>query len=253
MKMRYVRCLCALVVCCLAGVLAAPVHAGVVIGSTRVIYPAQDREVTVKLTNEDVRSPVLVQAWIDDGNEKSTPDQLPVPFILTPPIFRMDPGKGQALRVKYLNDKSLPTDKESVFYLNVLEVPPKPKAVGGKASNLMQLAFRTRVKLFLRPKSLKGNVADAAGQLTWKLVTDGAGPALVAQNPSVYHVSFESVALWADGKEIHSDAPQMIAPGGTQRYRLKEFQPAAGAKSEVRFKSIDDYGQFLPHVAVIAS
>lgn len=192
-----------------------------------------------------------MQAWIDDGNEKSTPDQLHVPFLLTPPVFRIDPGKGQALRVSYLNDKSLPTDKESVFWVNVLEVPPKPKAVNSQQPNTLQLAFRTRIKLFFRPKDLKGNAADAPGQLRWKLATDGAEPALVAENPSAYYVSFESVSLVIDGKDIKSESPQMIVPGGTQRYPLKDFHPAAGAKLEVHFKSIDDYGQFVSHTAML--
>ncbi|RDS84385.1 phytochrome sensor protein [Dyella psychrodurans] len=251
--MHHVRSLCALAACCLASMFTVPVQAGVVLDTTRVIYPAQEREITVKLTNQDEKSPLLVHAWIDDGNEKSTPDQLHVPFLLTPPVFRIDPGKGQALRVTYLkdNDKPLPTDKESVFWLNVLEIPPKPKAVNGQQPNTLQLAFRTRIKLFFRPKGLKGNAADAPGQLRWKLVTDGAEPALVAENPSVYHVSFESVSLVADGKDIKSDTPQMIAPGGTQRYPLKDFHPANGAKLEVHFSSISDYGQFVPHTATL--
>ncbi|MFK2853984.1 fimbria/pilus periplasmic chaperone [Dyella humi] len=245
--------MCALAVCCLASMLTTHVHAGVVIDSTRVIYPAQQREITVKLTNQDEKSPLLVQAWIDDGNEKSTPDQLHVPFILTPPVFRIDPGKGQALRVTYLkdNDKPLPTDKESMFWLNVLEVPPKPKAVNGQQPNTLQLAFRTRIKLFFRPKGLKGNPTDAPGQLRWKLVADGAQPTLVAENPSVYYVSFESVSLVVDGKDIKSESPQMIAPGGTQRYPLKDFHSTNGAKSEVHFNSIDDYGQFVSRTAML--
>lgn len=234
-----------------AGIFAGRSEATVVIGGTRVVYPAQEREITVKLTNEDEKSPLLVQAWIDDGNEKSTPDQLHVPFILTPPVFRIDPGKGQALRVTYLKDKPLPTDKESVFWLNVLEVPPKPKAVNGQQPNTLRLAFRTRIKLFFRPKGLKGNAADAPAELRWKLVTDGGESVLVAENPSVYYVSFESVSLTVDGKDNKSDSPQMIAPGGTQRYTLKDFHAANGAKSEVHFSSIDDYGQFVLHTAML--
>jgi chaperone protein EcpD len=245
---RYVRML---LTCSMLSLLAASAHAGVVIASTRVIYPAQERQVTVQLTNDEKQFPLLIHTWIDDGNEKSTPDQLPVPFLLTPPIFRLDPGKGLALRISYLKDKLLPTDKETVFYLNVLEVPPKPKPVDGKESNTMQLAFRTRIKLFFRPKGLPGKSADAPGQLRWKLVTEGAEPALVAQNPSVYYVSFESVALAINGNEIKSETPQMIAPGGTQYFPLKDVHPTAGAKLEVRFNSIGDYGDFVPHTATL--
>ncbi|WP_323137570.1 fimbria/pilus periplasmic chaperone [Dyella subtropica] len=249
MKSHYFRYVCVLAAWCLACLSAAPARAGVVIDNTRVIYPAQQREVTVKLINEDKQSPLLVQAWIDDGNEKSTPDQLNVPFLLTPPVFRMDPGKGQALRVVYLKDRPLPADRESVFWLNVLEVPPKPKVAKGEESNTLQLAFRTRIKLFYRPEDLKGSAADAPSQLRWTLVTDGAGRALQAENPSAYHVSFESVALAVEGRDIKSEDVNMIAPHATQRFSLKEVNLTADAKLEVHFTSIGDYGELVTHAA----
>lgn len=233
----------------LAGVFAMPVQAGVVIERTRVVYPAQDREVTVQLTNDDEKTPILVQAWIDDGREKSAPDQLDVPFLLVPPVFRIDPGKGQSLRITYLKNKPLPADKESVFWLNVLEIPPKPKKVEGKPSNTMQLAFRTRIKLFFRPAGLKPAVADAPGQLRWKVVNDGEKRVLQAENPSPYYLSFESVALVVNGKEFKNHDPQMIAPGGTQSFPIDGLDIPAGAKAEVTFTTIDDYGSMAPRTA----
>ncbi|WP_205744365.1 fimbria/pilus periplasmic chaperone [Dyella sp. M7H15-1] len=216
-----------------------------------MIYPAQERQITVALTNDNKDLPILVQAWIDDGDEKSTPDQINAPFLLVPPMFRMEPGKGQSLRITYLQDKPLPTDKESVFWLNVLEVPPKPKAAKGEAKNTLQLAFRTRVKLFFRPKGLKGAVKDAPSQLNWKLLREGSKQVLQAENPSAYYVSFENVSLAVNGKEVKNDDPQMIAPGGTQRFVLEDIPLPVDTKSEVRFTSIDDYGQIVPHNAAL--
>ncbi|HGU2579500.1 TPA: fimbria/pilus periplasmic chaperone, partial [Escherichia coli] len=41
-----------------------PVHAGMVIFGTRIIYPAEQKEVMVQLMNQGNRSS-LMQAWID--------------------------------------------------------------------------------------------------------------------------------------------------------------------------------------------
>ncbi|WP_223346554.1 fimbria/pilus periplasmic chaperone, partial [Escherichia coli] len=41
-------------------------------------------------------------------------------------------------------------DRESLFYYNVREIPPK----SGKA-NTLQIALQTRIKLFWRPKALE--------------------------------------------------------------------------------------------------
>ncbi|RDS84386.1 hypothetical protein DWU99_10520 [Dyella psychrodurans] len=229
---------------CLMALFCAPVQADIVINGTRVIYPAKEREVTVQLTNDEKTDPRLVRAWIDDGDTSKTPDQIDVPFTLTPPMFRLDAGKGQALRVIYTKSdyhgKPLPADKESVFWLNVLAVPPKP---AGKASeNTVQFAFRTRIKLFFRPDGLAGQPDAAPRQLKWKLVSDGAAQALEVYNPSAYHISFSKIALVVDGKDIKSDAPPMLAPGSTGRYVLKDFSGKTDATSEVHFSAVDDYG-----------
>ncbi len=72
--------------------------AGVVVNGTRVIYPAQAREVTVQVDNVG-ESPALVQAWIDSGDANQTADTSDAPFVLTPPIARVEPGRSQALRL----------------------------------------------------------------------------------------------------------------------------------------------------------
>jgi chaperone protein EcpD len=140
--------------------------ASIVVDTTRVIYPLNNKEVAVRLTNKG-EAPKLVQAWIDDGDEKSSPEKIDVPFLVLTPIFRMEPSKGQVLRIRYTNSKAMPSDRESIFWLNVLEIPPKP-GVGVAEENYLQFSFRTRIKLFLRPSNLKGTAAKAADQITWK-------------------------------------------------------------------------------------
>ena len=240
-----------LVAACLMALVAPPVRADIVINGTRVIYFEKDREITVQLSNDEKTAPRLVRAWIDGGDVNKTPDQIDVPFTLTPPIFRLDAGKGQALRVIYTRSdyqgKPLPANKESVFWLNVLAVPPK---LAGKASeNTVQFAFRTRIKLFFRPEGMPGQADAAPGQLKWKLVADGAGQALEVTNPSAYHISFSKVALMQGDREIISDAPAMLAPGSTARYLLKGLTSAPSGAAEVHFSAVDDYGGAQDHSA----
>ncbi len=46
-------------------------QANVVVNGTRVIYPANNKDVIVQLLNNGA-DPSLVQAWIDDGDINST-------------------------------------------------------------------------------------------------------------------------------------------------------------------------------------
>lgn len=218
----------------------APATAGVVLNGTRVVYPAQAREVTVQLTNAG-ESPALVQAWIDAGDPDRAPEESAAPFVITPPISRVEPGRGQALRIIFAG-APLPDDRESVFWLNVLEVPPAPDA--GEQQNYLQVAFRSRVKLFYRPRGLEGVANEAPTDLQWSRV-DGA---LQLVNPTPYHVTIvELRALAADGSTLAKleEQGRMIAPGESVRW------PVGATANRVAFTTINDYGGRVEHSAAV--
>ncbi|MDQ0139727.1 fimbrial chaperone protein/chaperone protein EcpD [Cupriavidus necator] len=213
-------------------------QASVVIAGTRVIYRAQETEATIKLTNEG-KAPALTQAWIDTGDPKAAPSAIEAPFTVTPPVSRIDPGKGQTLRILYTGEP-LVQDRESVFWLNVLEIPPKPAAEDAGA-NTLQLAFRSRIKLFFRPDGLKGTADEAPASIRWRLVQAGGKPALEGSNPSAYHVSFAKIELTGGGKTGRFEEGGMIAPGETRTFPLTG-EIAPGPDARVRFHTINDYG-----------
>lgn len=138
--------------------------ANIVVNGTRVIYPEKNNETIVQLINNG-NDPALVQSWIDDGDINSTPETANVPFLLSPPVVKVSGNDGQQLRIKKL-PASLPTDRESVFYLNILDIPPTPEHLQGK--NTMQLAIKTRIKLFYRPNHLQAGVEQALEQIEVK-------------------------------------------------------------------------------------
>ena len=217
--------------------------AGVVITGTRVIYPADQKEVTVKLNNNGTQ-PALMQAWIDTGSVESTPTSSKAPFLLSPPVARIDPTKGQSLRVLFTG-AALPQDKESVFWLNVLEIPPKPEA--GADLNTLQMAFRSRIKLFYRPTGLAGTASEAIEQVQWQLVTarDGQGLALRAFNPSAFHVSLVELDLVSGSQRARSE-DGMVGPGQTRHFPLPTLKTRPAPGAQVEFSAINDYGALIP-------
>ncbi|MFZ3387540.1 MAG: fimbria/pilus periplasmic chaperone [Buttiauxella gaviniae] len=199
--------------------------ASVVITGTRVIYPADAKEVTVKVNNKGAK-PVLIQSWIDNGDTKAKPENISVPFILTPPINRVEPDKGQTLRLSYTG-ASLPTNKESVFWLNVLEIPAKT-AQQDNTSHL-QMAFRSRIKLFFRPSGLSGNANEAPKLLTWSATAGG----VQATNPTPFYVSLVFVTV--NGNVVEG---QMVAPGENRKLTL----PGVKVGNKVSYGFVNDYG-----------
>jgi P pilus assembly chaperone PapD len=213
--------------------------ASVVIAGTRVVFPAANGEVTVRLSN-DGSQPALVEAWIDAGDPNSTPDSAKVPFLITPPLVRMNAGKGQSLRIVYTG-QPLPTDRESLFWLNVLEIPPKPSAKPGEEQNTLQFAVRSRLKLFFRPAQLVGESNAAAQQVTWKVVADGAGYALEAHNPTPYYITFSKLSLSVGGA-VYAPDNGMVAPLSSLHLPVKNLARVPAAGTVVEYTTINDFG-----------
>jgi P pilus assembly chaperone PapD len=222
-----------------ASLFAGTANASVLIAGTRVVFPAQDGEVTVRLSNDN-NHPALVEAWIDDGDPKSTPDKVNVPFLITPPLFRMEAHKDQNLRI-IATAAQLPADRESLFWLNVLEIPPKPTTEEAGGANILQFAIRSRLKLFYRPPHLPGDAQTAPGQVTWKAVADGQGYALEVRNPTPYHVTILKSSLDVGGKSFITDSG-MVDPFGSLRLKVKDLTSAPATGTAVTFEIVNDYG-----------
>ncbi|HHH1368275.1 TPA: molecular chaperone [Yersinia enterocolitica] len=205
------------------------VQASVVISGTRVIYAEKQKEVTVKVNNMG-SGPVVLQSWIDSGDVNALPETLKVPFILTPPINRVEPNKSQTLRISYTGG-ALPVDKESVFWLNVLEIPAKVDSASKQ--NYLQMAYRSRIKLFFRPAGLVGNANEAAKSLVWTKVPGG----LKATNPTPFHISLVTVGVNGGGKKSQVEG-QMISPKNSLTFSF----PGGGSGSTVDFEFVNDYG-----------
>lgn len=220
-------------------------HAGTQLNGTRVIYPAGEREVSVSLVNNDA-SPRLLQAWVDSGDPSEKPENSKAPFVITPPMSRVDPGKGQTFRLMYTG-APLPQDHESVFWLNVLEIPPKPKAASGDNNDYLQFAVRTRIKIFFRPKGLTGNPISAIDQLSWRVTKDAKGYVAECTNNAPFNVSFSDVSF--------KNAPPnpSIAKGGMCPALGKTTFAITGtpdsAEGKLTLTAINDFGGFESHEA----
>lgn len=176
--------------------------ANIVINGTRVIYPEKNKEVVVQLINNG-DAPALVQSWIDDGDLNSTPETANVPFLLSPPVIKVNANNGQQLRIKKLA-AHLPKDRESVFFLNVLDIPPTPEHL--QNVNTVQLAIKSRIKLFYRPSTLPGTLESALSSL--KLIAEKDRFRLV--NDSPFHITVANIENSAKQKLLAESL--MIAP-----------------------------------------
>lgn len=202
-------------------------HAAVQVQATRVIYDAKSASAAVTLSNKSTL-PYMVQTWLDAGNESAAPQDLPM--VITPPLMQLAPGEQAVVRTIYAGS-GLPDDQESLLWINVQEIPPT-----AESDNVLQVAIRTRIKLFYRPIGLDKTLDEAARSLQWRLDDQS----LEVHNGSPMHITFshlQGLATAGIGNEIDLD---MIAPGQTLSVPLSKLK-LNNAKS-LRFGYINDYG-----------
>ncbi len=103
------------------------------------------KEASINITNPD-NGPYLIQSWIDVQDEQSGK----APFIITPPLYRLDGGQKNLERIVMAG--SLPQGQESLFWLSIKAIPSASKQM-----NSLQIAVKTRIKLIYRPETLRAS------------------------------------------------------------------------------------------------
>ncbi|WIV86899.1 fimbrial biogenesis chaperone [Proteus appendicitidis] len=192
-----------LIVFLMALILPTSVFANIIINGTRVIYYEGTDSVNLQLTNNgDLAS--LVQSWIDDGDINSTPEDANSPFYLYPPIVKIAGRQGQTLRIKNSNEKSS-GNVEQVYYLNILDIPENAEALKGKS--YLQLAMKTRIKVFYRPKDLTDKPELVNEKITYQL----NGDKVLVKNNSQYHFTIASISTQETPRITLVDS-EMIPP-----------------------------------------
>ncbi|WP_410529537.1 molecular chaperone [Serratia sp. AXJ-M] len=201
-------------------------QAGIIVGGTRVVYDGGKREASLSVNNPD-KHPYLIQAWSDaDGatGEKKGGDK--PPFVVTPPLFRLDPGSENMVRI-IRTGGVLPEDRESVYWMNVKSIPASAKS----DRNVLQISVKTRIKLFYRPAGIKAPTDEDYRQLTFRR----AGNQLQVTNPTPYYITFYSLRM---GSVPVTTTNVMVPPRGTATYPL----PAAARAGQVSWQAINDFG-----------
>ncbi|WP_369991497.1 molecular chaperone [Pseudomonas xanthosomatis] len=210
--------------------------AGIQVSGTRIIFPASDREAAIQVSNQGAED-IMIQSWVEAEPGHS---QAEVPFAVTPSLARLSHRKQQTLRIFY-QGKGLATDRESVVWLSIQEIPQV-----SASDNSLQVAFRQRLKLFYRPAGLPGSASEAARQLRWQLRWDGATPMLVASNDAAFHVSLAQVQVTANQQQ-YSVESAMVGPHGNRQMRIKGLPVGFNGAAQVHWESINDYGALEPH------
>lgn len=158
------------------------VFAAFTLNGTRYIYPEGNKSISFEVTNNSDRN-YGGQVWIDNLSSKDDD----VFMIAQPSFFKISSKQKQVLRIIKVGD-NMPNNRESLFWLNVQEIPPKPSETDG---NILALAMNTKVKIFYRPESIVGNRKDAEKKIT----IENIGNETIIRNPTPYYFAIVDIKL----------------------------------------------------------
>jgi len=186
-------------------------HASVVMVNTRVVFHAENKDQTLQFNNKGT-TPYLVQVWLDQGNDKSTPTTADAPFIVTPQVFRINPNAGQTARLLYTGDDQYAKDRESIFYLNFQQIPAVSQSTADQ--NKLIMTLHSRLKVFYRPKTIVGNVEAMPKKWTYTLQQQTKGSTVTVHNPTGYYANLTTATLKVKQQSYSIDPKSvaMIAP-----------------------------------------
>ncbi|MGN7975532.1 fimbria/pilus periplasmic chaperone [Serratia sp. 22264] len=193
-----------LTVALLGSMAAQQAQAAIALDRTRIIFDGSQQSVSLNVSNQNKQLPYLAQGWIEDeqGNKIQSP------LTVLPPVQRIEPGKPSQVKIQALPVvKTLPQDRETIYYFNLREIPPK-----STKPNTLQIALQSRIKLFYRPTSIAmdKNAPPPQEQLT----LSKQGDKYVVNNPTPYYVTLVDAAAKKDGSGIKSFEPMMVPPKG---------------------------------------
>lgn len=210
--------------------LSQSTHAAVGLDRTRVIFDGGKEATSVNITNNNTQLPYLAQSWIEDEDGK----KITTPLIVLPPVQRLEPGKQSQVKVQALPAaKMLPQDRETVFYFNLREIPPR-----SDKANTLQIALQTRIKLFYRPQAIAPSQQDLSNPWQEKLTLTREGEHYKVNNPTPYYVTLVDARSSKDGKTVPGFEPLMVPPKGALA-----LGPTAKALGTTPYLSyVNDYG-----------
>jgi chaperone protein PapD len=208
---------------CLSAISSA--QAAVSLDRTRAIFDGGEKSMTLNIANDNKQLPYLAQAWVENAQEVKITTG---PLVVTPPVQRLEPGAKSMVRVASTPDiGKLPQDRESLFYFNLREIPPR-----SDKPNVLQIALQTKIKLFYRPSSIK-----AKPNAVWQdqVVLNKTAGGYRIENPTPYYVTVIGIGGSEKAAKEGKFEGVMVAP-------KSDLMVKTGDYGTPWLSWIDDYG-----------
>jgi chaperone protein PapD len=201
--------------------------AAISIDRTRVIMLGSEKSAQINIINHSKKLPYLAQSWLENDKE----EKINSPLTVLPPLQRLEKDTTVQVNITSLPDAAkLPQDRESLFFYNLQEIPPK-----SEKTNVIQLALRIKIKVFYRPDSLK-KMADEVWQEKLQLIPGNNELKII--NPTPFYIIIPTVSVANKPVALENDAI-------TLKPLSEVLLPKTSVKNQaLQIQYISDYGSY---------
>lgn len=207
------------------------------LGGMRVIVNQDEKNASIAVVSGESDPLLLVRARVTRTlkDEKSDPA-----FLVSPPLFRLEPQSRNTLRISVLNPGAMPADRESLAYLKVEGIPTSnplertnSKGFQAPLGAGMVVGTGNYIKLFYRPSGIGPVTSAIYRQLTFSRVPGGVN----VSNPTPYHITFATLSVEGKPVAFSDQQPQMLSPLSHQEYVVP-----GSLKNKVEWSIVKDDG-----------
>lgn len=212
---------------------APQAQAAIALDRTRVVFPGNEKSVSLTVRNQNPELPYLAQGWLESEEGVKLDNQ--AGFAVLPPVQRVEPDSQTQVKIQALPAASqLPQDRESLFYFNLREIPPQ-----SDKPNVLQIALQTRIKMFYRPQALAEEAAkQQALPFQEQITLEKNGDSYTVNNPTPYYVTLVGASAKKGGDSVTGFEPLMVSPLSSAK--IGGSAAALGAAPVLLY--VNDYG-----------
>jgi fimbrial chaperone protein len=210
-------------ICLFFGAISIAQAGSLRVGPTRIDLTRARPVAVVRVTNNNpVRTSIDVraQSWRQENDEDVLTDS--DSLLVTPPVFDLEPGETQIVRVGLNPAIDVAGPREVAFRVFVAELP----APRNEATPAMQMLMRVGVPVFIAP------TGPAAEKLQWQVAQADAGTwRIEVTNDGGKHARIARFDVTGDGKTLAREIQgAYVLPGATRVFTA----PVAAAPSSYR-------------------
>lgn len=205
------------------------------IDRSRVIINANEKRASFNLISSDEK-PTLVQLWIDNGNPGELPEGITSPVIITRPVFKINPGQIYPSDLLVVSKDSLPKDRESMFFLNIFQIPSTKKSDAMDSQKQDVTVFlRLRVKVFVRPTGVEPLNKDELNKIEFKIDESDGHRYLSIHNPTPWNITLLDLKS-ADNSIVEN---LILEPKSYKKINIPSGNISA---NDINFYVLNDFG-----------